>query len=224
MPARPASSGFFCSVITKEYAAARHANQRPCSARVAAPSAASPSADSLPGPGGSPRSVHPCGSVIWPLTPPAQTNAVSARRRLAYKISSRCPFSGWNGWATMTNPKESLDNAALCRLRGYPQLAELPRPAGLGNQAFPHRQRPERAVLEGGPQIVQEPGHAHFLLDIRRGDAVDAGGVRALVACDPGERHDQRRRVVHEIEQDIKPAARIGRLPPVKLCLNPPYP
>ncbi len=117
-PARPASSSFFCSFITKEYAAARHDDQRPCSARVAAPSAASPSADSRPDPGGSPRSVHACGSVIWPLNPPAQTNTMSAPRRLAYKISSRCPFSGWNGWVTMTKPKGSLDNAALCRLRG----------------------------------------------------------------------------------------------------------
>ena len=50
-----------------------------------------------PVPGGSPRSVHDCGSVIWPLNPPAQTNTVSAPRRLAYKTSSRCPFSGWNG-------------------------------------------------------------------------------------------------------------------------------
>ena len=58
------SSSFFCSFITKEYAVARHDDQRPCSARVAAPSAASPSAGSRPVPGGSPRSVHACGSVI----------------------------------------------------------------------------------------------------------------------------------------------------------------
>jgi hypothetical protein len=125
MPARLVSSSFFCSLITKEYAVARHDNQRPCSARVAAPSAASPSADSRPVPGGSPRSVHACGSVICPLTPPAQTNTVSAPRRLAYKISSRCPFSGWNGWVTMTKPKGPLDDAALCRDRRDPQVADL---------------------------------------------------------------------------------------------------
>ena len=38
-------------------------------------------------------------------------------------------------------------------------------------------------------------------------------GVRALVARDPVERHEQRRRVMHQIEQVIKPAARIGRPP-----------
>src|SRR6266545_2873314 len=146
MPARLVPVSFFCSFITKEYVAARHDNQRPCSARVAATSAASPSADSRPGPGGSPRSVHACGSVICPLNPPAQTNTVSAPRRLAYRISSRCPFSGWNGWVTMTKPKGSLDNAALCRLRGDPQAALLA--TRLGNHPLPHRQRAETAVLQ----------------------------------------------------------------------------
>src|SRR5258708_6690607 len=80
MPARPASSAFFCDLITKEYVAARHDNQRPCSARVAVPSAASPSADSRPVPGGPARSVHDSGSVICPLNPPAQTNTVAAPR------------------------------------------------------------------------------------------------------------------------------------------------
>ena len=61
MPARPALSSFFCVLITKEYAAASHDNQRPCSTCVAA---ASPSADSRRPSGGSPRSVHACGSVI----------------------------------------------------------------------------------------------------------------------------------------------------------------
>ena len=40
-----------------------------------------------------------------PMGRPAQTNTVAAPRRLAYKTSSRCPFSGWNGWVTMTKPK-----------------------------------------------------------------------------------------------------------------------
>jgi hypothetical protein len=97
-------------------------------------------------------------------------------------------------------------------------------PARLGNQLLPHRQGPERAVLQGGPQVVQEPGHAHCLLDPGGGDAVHAGGVRALVARDPGERHDQRRRVMHEVEQVIKPAARVSRRPTVKLGLHPRYP
>ena len=106
----------------------------------------------------------------------------------------------------------------------YAQPPQLPRPARLGNHPLPHRQRPERAVLEGGPQVVQEPGHSHHLLDVVGGQAVHARSVRALVARDPGERHDQRRRVVHEVEQVIKPAARISRRPTVKLGLHPRYP
>ena len=109
-------------------------------------------------------------------------------------------------------------------MAGMPSLPQLPRPARLGNHPLPHRQGPERAVLQGGPQVVQEPGHAHLLLDVFGGDAVHAGGVRALVARDPAERHDQRRRVVHEVEQVIKPAARISRRPTVKLGLHPRYP
>ena len=47
---------------------------------------------------------------------------------------------------------------------------------------------------------------------------------RVPVALDPAERHIQRRRIVHEIEQVIEPAARIGRRPTVKLGLHPRYP
>jgi hypothetical protein len=54
--------------------------------------------------------------------------------------------------------------------------------------------------------------------------AVHAGRVRAGVARDPLERHQQRRRVTHEVEQVIEPAARVGRRPTVKLGLHPRYP
>jgi len=50
---------------------------------------------------------------------------------------------------------------------------------------------------------------------MRRGDAVDAGSVRALVARDPA---------MHEVEQVIKPAAGAGGHPTVKLGLHPRYP
>jgi len=40
----------------------------------------------------------------------------------------------------------------------------------------------------------------------------------------PGQRREQRRRVMHEVEQVIKPAARIGRRPAVKLGPHPPQP
>ena len=62
------------------------------------------------------------------------------------------------------------------------------------------------------------------LLDVGDRQAVDAGSVRPPVARDPVERHDQRRRVVHEVEQVIEPAARIGHRPTVKLGLHLRYP
>jgi len=51
-----------------------------------------------------------------------------------------------------------------------------------------------------------------------------AGRAGTPVACNPGERHDQRHRVTHEIEQVIEPAARICRRPTVKLGLHLRYP
>ena len=104
------------------------------------------------------------------------------------------------------------------------QPSQFPRPARLGNHSLPHRQRPERAVLQGGPQVIQETGHSHGLFDVFGGYPVHARRVRALVARDPAERHEQRRRVVHEVIQVIKPAAGIGRRPTVKLGLHPRYP
>ena len=50
------------------------------------------------------------------------------------------------------------------------------------------------------------------------------GVLRAPVARDPVKRHDQRRRVMHEVEQIIEPAARISRRPTVKLGLHLRYP
>ena len=52
----------------------------------------------------------------------------------------------------------------------------------------------------------------------------DTGGVGPAVGRDPVPRHDQRGRVVHEVEQVIEPAARIGRRPTVKLGLHLRYP
>src|SRR5216684_144126 len=202
MPARPVSFLFFCSFITKEYAAARHDNQRPCTARVAAPSAASPSADSRPGPGGSPRSVHACGSVIWPLTPPAQTNTVSAPRRLAYKISSRCPFSGWNGWVTMTKPEGPLDNAALCRDCRDAQAAQLA--AALGDHPLPYRQRAEAAIPHLRPQLQEEVLHAPHRLDVEGRPAIHARRARAPVTPHPSPADQQEGGIGDEIEQVIE--------------------
>src|SRR6478672_12886709 len=56
------------------------------------------------------------------------------------------------------------------------------------------------------------------------GPAVHPGSVGAGIARDPVERHKQRRRVTHEVEQIIEPAATIGRRPMVKFGLHPRYP
>ncbi len=110
------------------------------------------------------------------------------------------------------------------RDHGNTDLADLARPTRLRDLSFLHRQRSERAVLDGGPQVVQEPGHPDTLLHVGDGQPVDTGSVRTAVARDPVERHQQRRRVIHEIEQVIEPAARIGRRPTVKLGLHLRYP
>jgi len=107
---------------------------------------------------------------------------------------------------------------------GYAELPQLPRSARLGNLALPHRQRPERALFQLGTQVIQEPLGTDALLDQHDGHAVHAGRVRAPVARDPGIRHVQRRRVVHEVEQVIEPAAGTGRRPAVKLGLHLRYP
>src|SRR6266567_3467312 len=222
MPARLIPVSFFCSLITKEYVAARHDNQRLCSARVAAPSAASPPADSRPGPGGSPRSVHACGSVICPLNPPAQTNTVSAPRRLAYRTSSRCPFSGWNGWVTMTKPKGSLDNAALCRLRGNTELPEFPG-ITLRYHHLPYFGRPEFSRLQRIPDLAQESPDPDPVLDHGRSGLIDPCGLGALVSRHPFPGMHQERRVVDEVVQVTEPAGRIFSRPAVQLGLHPPY-
>jgi hypothetical protein len=76
-----------------------------------------------------------------------------------------------------------LDNPV--RDRRYPEFADLSGPTRFRDLAFPHRQRPKRAVLQGGPQVVQEPGHAHTLLDVGDRQAVHAGCACPLVSRDP---------------------------------------
>ena len=106
----------------------------------------------------------------------------------------------------------------------YPEPADLPRPARLGNLAFPRRQGPKRARLQLGTQVVQEPRDPGLFLDAGDRKAVDTGGPGSGVAGNPVERHDQHRRVIDEVEQVIKPAALIGRRPTVKLGLHLRYP
>ena len=112
----------------------------------------------------------------------------------------------------------------LSATAGMPSFRSFPDPPGLGILRSRTGSGPERARLQLGPQVIQEPWDPDALLDQRDGHAVHAGRVRAPVARDPAERHDQRRRVMHEVEQVIEPAARIGRRPTVKLGLHPRYP
>lgn len=93
------------------------------------------------------------------------------------------------------------------RNRRYPEFADLTRPSWLGNLAFPHRQGPERARLQLGTQVIQKPRNTDKLLDVGDRQAVHASGSGSEVARDPAIRHKQRRRVVHEVEQVIEPAA-----------------
>jgi hypothetical protein len=88
---------------------------------------------------------------------------------------------------------------------GMPSLRTFPDPPGLGNLALPHRQWPERARLQLGTQVIQEPGHLDALPDRGGRQAVHAWSVRPGVARDPDERHGcgasaRRRREAGELE------------------------
>src|SRR6185437_6095018 len=78
--------------------------------------------------------------------------------------------------------------------------------------------------LQLSTQVVQEPRDPGLFLDIGDRKAIDTGGPGSGVAGNPVERHDQRRRVIDEVEQVIKPAALISRRPTVKLGLHLRYP
>jgi len=143
------------------------------------------------------------------VRPPHRPEPVGDGLEAASKMGSGTSFSA--AWTT------------LSATAGTPRIL-VPRPARLGNLAFPHRQRPERARFQLGPQIIQELLDTDALFDQPDGHAVHAGRVRAPVALDPAVRHIQRRRIMHEVEQVIEPAARIGRRPAVKLGLHPRYP
>ena len=107
---------------------------------------------------------------------------------------------------------------------GCPSLRSFPDPPGLGILRSRTGSGRNVPVLQLGTQIVQEPGHP----DARSTSATVRPSTPAVfgpgVARDPVERHDQRRRVVHEVEQVVEPAARIGRRPTVKLGLHLRYP
>ena len=107
---------------------------------------------------------------------------------------------------------------------GNAEASQPSRPTGLGNLAFPHRQRPEATGLHVRAQTVQECQGPDVPFDVEGRQAVHAGGPGSLVARDPVERHAQRRRVVHEVKQVVEHAAGIGHCPTVKLGLHLQYP
>src|SRR5215213_3638821 len=106
---------------------------------------------------------------------------------------------------------------------GDAEPAHLPAPAGLGDHAFPDRHRTELARPHLVSQIVQEALDTS-LVDVAGPKAIDTGGPGPSVAHDPLPRNPQRRRVMHEVEQVVEPAAGIGRRPMVQLGLHPQYP
>ena len=101
-----------------------------------------------------------------------------------------------------------------------PQRADLA--ARLGNRLLPHPLGPEPASFEIISQPVQ---HRLDTEDDRsRRDPIDSGGSRALVCPHSAPRHNEKRRVIDEVEHVIERTARIGLRPLVQLRLYREYP
>ena len=106
---------------------------------------------------------------------------------------------------------------------GNPQLAHLPDPPGFGIlrcRTGSGRNAPAFTEAAGRPGT---PG-PRCAPRRRRPSGRRRRECAPPVARDPVARHDQRRRIMHEVEQVIEPAARIGRRPTVKLGLHLRYP
>src|SRR5215203_5245619 len=101
-----------------------------------------------------------------------------------------------------------------------PQRTDLA--ARFGDRLLPHPTRNEPAGFE----IVSQP--AEQFPDTEHDGAgchsIDAGGSCARVAPHPTPRHNEERRVIHEVEQVIEATVRIGRRPLVQLRLHREYP
>src|SRR5208282_2882747 len=93
----------------------------------------------------------------------------------------------------------------------------------LGNHPLPHRQRAETAVLQRGPQPLQEPLDARGL-DVPGRPAIHPGRAGALIAPHANPRHQKERGIADKVIQIIKPAMRIITSPSVQLGLDPQYP
>jgi Recombinase/Recombinase zinc beta ribbon domain/Resolvase, N terminal domain len=102
------------------------------------------------------------------------------------------------------------------------QAAQLAAAARLGDRLLPHPGRGEAACLERCSQPAEElPGIG---ADDARNHPIDPGGASALIAPHPAPRHDEERRVIHEVVQVIEATTRIGLRPLVQLGLHPMYP
>jgi hypothetical protein len=187
-------------------------------------SSVSDSGDSRASSAAGPRSVHSTGRVTLPPSPASQTNTRPQPRRFEYKISSDRPASGWNGYVTSSQPECCLRELVVCDVRRDPQHAQLAAAAGLGDLALAHRLRTKHSRLQLRAQVVQEHSRADVKLDPGDRQAIRTGRVRPGIRRDPRERRVQRPRVVHKVEQIIKPAAAISRRPTVKIALHPQYP
>ncbi|MET3203737.1 MULTISPECIES: hypothetical protein [unclassified Arthrobacter] len=75
--------------------------------------------------------------------------------------------------------------------------------------------RPKLPVLHQQPDTAKEFIHSYPELNCRFRDFIDSGSVRAFVARTALPRHTQEIRVVHQVEQVIKPQARIASGPPM---------
>src|SRR5690606_21099328 len=114
----------------------------------------------------------------------------------------------------------SLDHPVADRVDS--QVADLA--ARLGDPTLPHRQGPEGAGLQLGPQLRKEALQSAHVLDVVGGHAVHSGRACTLVAPHPHPPCKQEGRVADEIVQVIKPAERILRRPTGQLGLDLQYP
>jgi len=101
-----------------------------------------------------------------------------------------------------------------------PQPADLA--AGFGNRLLPRALRREPTGLEILSQPVeQRPSAEH---DGAGNHSIDASSSCTLVAPHPTPRHNEERRVIHEVEHIIEATARISLRPSVQLRLHHAYP
>jgi len=107
---------------------------------------------------------------------------------------------------------------------GIPRLRTLPDPPGLGILRSRTGSGRNVAAFRWARRSSRNPGTPHLLLDVGDREAIHASSAGAGVTRDPVKRHNQRRRVTHEVEQVVEPAARIGRRPTVKFGLHLRYP